>query len=239
MKLAPLLTVLLFPLAALGRDTAYHALRAIGAERDQALLNHVIEVKGRDGAPQPEKWTVVLDDPLARGGVREIEVANGHIVSERTPVKAYSGISGGVSMNFQKLNLDSEGAFKVAEDEARRARIGFESVDYVLRCDEAGSAPTWVLQLLDARQHSIGSVRIAADNGTVLARDFGGSALPPEANAGAGEVPPPPPAEDAEPREHTDNLGHRIDRTLHRTGASLEEFFTGKRTLDRRFRGED
>lgn len=228
MKLAPFFALLLLPLAtpvaASGKDSAYQALRAIGAARDQALLNRVLEVKGLNGTPEPEKWTVILDDPLARGGVREIEVANGRIVSERTPVKAYSGTAEGVSMNFGKLNLDSEGAFAVAEDVARKAKIGFEGVDYVLQCEDANTAPTWVLQLLDAHQHSIGTVTIAADNGTVLGNSFAGPRI------GAPDSTPS--------TARTDNLGHRIDRSIHRAGASLEEFFTGKRTLDQRFEGE-
>ena len=90
MKLA-LIVALLLPLAASGRETAYQALRTVGAERSQALLNSVIEVKGRNGAPQPTAWTILLNDPMARGGVREIEVSKGHIIAERTPVKVYSG----------------------------------------------------------------------------------------------------------------------------------------------------
>lgn len=234
MKFIPLFALVILPLAvpvaALGRDTAYQALRTIGKERDQSLLQRVVEVKGRNGTSQPEKWTVVLDDPLARGGVREIEVANGHIVSERTPVKAYSGKADGIAMNFQKLNLDSEGAFTVASDEARNAKVGFEAVDYVLRCDDANAAPTWVLQLLDEHQRSLGSITIAADNGTVLNKSFGSAA-----NAG-GRGTTSTTAGDGQSRK--DNLGHRIDRSLHRAGASLEEFFTGERTLDRRFRDE-
>lgn len=228
MKLTPFFALLLVPLvlpvAASGKDSAYQALRAIAAVRDQSVLNRVTEVKGLSGTPQPDKWTVVLDDPLARGGVREIEVANGHIVSERTPVKAYSGVGEAVSMNFQKLNLDSEGAFTVADDVARKANIGFEAVDYVLRCDDTNSAPTWVLQLLDENRHSVGTVSIAADSGMVVSKSFGGSRF------GAVDA--------TDEKAHTDNLGHRIDRSIHRAGASVEEFFTGKRTWDQRFEGE-
>jgi hypothetical protein len=229
MKLAPFFAVLILPLilpvAASGKDSAYQALRAIG---NQALLSRVMEVKGLNGTPQPEKWTVVLDDPLARGGVREIEIANGHIVSERTPVKSYSGSAEGISMNFQKLNLDSDGAFTVAEETAKRAHIGFDSVDYVLRCDDANSAPTWVLQLLDEHRRAVGTVNIAADNGTVVNKSFGGSRF------GATDST----AVSKEGDTHVDSFGHRVDRSIHRAGASVEEFFTGKRTWDQRFEGE-
>lgn len=233
MKVTPLFGLLFLPLAAFGRDTAYQALRTVGAERDQALLSRVIEVKGRDGQPQPENWVVVLDDPLARGGVREIEVANKHIVSERTPVKAYSGSSAGSAMNFQKLNLDSQGAFVIAEEQAKKAKISFDAVDYLLRRDEANGAPVWTLQLLDPRLHRVASITLAADTGAVLASDF----APPAQQTRIASAP----EEDSDThsvRDGAKNLGHKINRTFHRVGASMEEFFTGKRTIDRRYRDE-
>jgi len=165
---------LLLPMAALGSETAYQALRTVGAERSQALLNNVIEVKGRNGSPQPASWLVLINDPLARGGVREIEVAKGHIISERTPVKSYSGQGDAIVLNFKMLNLDSEGAFTVAESEARNAKIGFFGADFLLRADDAGNAPIWVVQLLDADKRSLGSVSIAANTGTVISSTFGG-----------------------------------------------------------------
>jgi len=243
MKLAPLLGLLLLPLSGVAQDTAYQALRALSAERDQAVLKQVIEVKGRNGSPQPQVWTIVLDDPQARGGVREIEVARGRIVSEKTPVKAYSGVA--AKMDFQKLNLDSQGAFTVAEEEARRERISFDSVDYILRREDTANAPIWVLQLTDTTQRGVGTVTIAADTGTVLARDFRGG-------RGGADREDRPDRERAErqrdERRRGDedryerdsgerrNLGQRIERRFRRIGGSLQEFFTGRRTVDRNYR---
>ena len=252
MKIAPLFVLLFLPLLAFGKDptpaTAYKALHLVGAERDHALLHRVIEVKGRNGAPQPEKWVVVLDDPIARGGVREIEVANRRIVSERTPVKTYSGSSEGIVMNFQKLNLDSDGAFTLAEQQARNARIGFHAVDYVLRCEESNAAPTWVLQLLDEKQRNIGSIVISADNGAVLSttlgRVQGSQPGTPDVPRSASD-PAPESARSGEDlteddaRTHARQIGHRIDKVVHQIGANFQEFFTGRRTLDRRFRDDD
>ena len=223
MKFAPILALLFLPLAAFGRDTAYQALRAIGAERSQALLNRVIEVKGRSGDPQPAAWVIILDDQLARGGVREIEVSEGHIVSERTPVKAYSGSATGLTMNLQKLNLDSEGAFAIAEEEARNAKIGFDAVDYNLRCDDAETAPTWVLQLLDSQQRSVGSITIAADSGSVVSKELTGS----DSEGKRMD------REDGGVKGGFHKFKHTMDRTFRRAGGDLQEFFTGKRTIDR------
>ena len=221
MRLA-LLFAFCFPFATLGGETAYQALRTVGAERSQGLLKNVIEVKGRNGTPQPAVWTVLINDPLARGGVREIEVSKNHIVSERTPVKAYSGQGDGLALNFQKLNLDSSGAFSVVEAEARAAKIGFFGVDYLLRCDDASGAPVWVVQLLDEAQHSLGSVSISADTGAVVSKTLGGETSRKGSWAAKGGL-----------KGHLQRFGEAVGRSVRHASGDVEEFFTGERTVDK------
>ena len=219
MKLA-LIVAMLLPLAAFGGETAYQALHIVGSERSKKLLNSVIEVKGRNGAPQPAVWTVLLNDPLARGGVREIEVSKGHITGERTPVKAYSGQGEGVVLDFTLVNLDSEGAFAVAENEARAAKIGFFAADYLLRSGENGITPIWVVQLLDPQQHSLGSVSIAADTGAVVDKTFGNKNTKSSWVAGGGL------------KGHLVRFWDSAGRSIKHVGGNMEEFLTGDRTLD-------
>lgn len=174
----PLLGLLLFPMVAFGKDTAYQALRALSAERDKSVLNRVIEVKGYNGMPQPDSWVVLLDDPAARGGVREVEVSNGKVISERTPMNT-AGIS--PVINFQKLNLDSTGAFSLADQTARNTKVGFDAVNYTLKKDEETGASVWVLELLDANNRSLGTVTIGAETGTLVANRLNPSELLKEA----------------------------------------------------------
>lgn len=235
MKVAQILGLLLLPVTVLASDTAYEALRAVGVERDRGLLNRVVEVKGESGVPQPETWVVVIDDPLARGGVREMEVANGRVVSERTPVKKYSGISTGAAMNFERLNLDSKGAFTIAEQEAKIARVSFDAVDYVLRKDEDRGFPVWKLQLLDPELRRVATLTIAADTGAVLGRDFQQPELRDDLRQEESSV-----KEYVEAgKEEGVHIGRKIERSFRRVGGSLEEFFTGKRTIDRQERRDD
>ena len=158
------LAVLLFlPLAAFGNETAYQALRAAGAQRSKVLLGNVIEVKGRNGAPQPASWTILFKDPLARGGVRELVIASGRIMSEKTPLHPAAA----PTFATKDLRIDSTQAFARAEVIARTGRLGFHSADYLLRCDRAAGA-MWEVQLLDAQQRSLGSVFISAGTGAVI-----------------------------------------------------------------------
>lgn len=224
-------------LAASGRESAYQALRTLGKERGQNLLNRVIEVTGQQGTSQPEVWKVVIDDPAARGGIRELEVSKGHIISERAPVRG-AGATGAV-MNFQKLNLDSEGAFTIANQEASRARVGFDTVDYVLRRDEQTQTPVWQIRLKTGDGQSVGKIGIAADSGVVTRREgFGRKSV------ASADIPPdhydaPPPDEPRSGRrDDRVHVGHEIDKYLHRAGGQIQEWITGRRTIDRRFDGE-
>ena len=272
MKALPLfIGILLVSTAAFARETAYKALRAFGTERGQALLSRVVEVQGRAGTPQPVTWKIILDDPNARGGVREVEIQDSQIVAEHTPLKIYGGVSTGAVMDFQKLSLDSEGAFKVANMEAKNAQFGFDSIDYTLRVADNSNLPVWNLHFLDDNQKSIGSIQIAADSGNVLARSFGKTTAPapaPVRTAAPSQLPiiapapaqaavapavapvqgddpqvappasQPPAAADAntQPDAGRPRIGHEIKKGFLNAGAAMEEFFTGKRTLDRKYR---
>src|SRR5439155_12711569 len=89
-----------------------------------------------------------------------------------------SGVGEIALMDFKRLNLDSEGAFSIVNQEAGKARIGFDSIDYELRCaDDPKSAPVWVLRLLDSRQRNVGTYYLAADNGAVLRKEGPGQRL--------------------------------------------------------------
>src|SRR6202011_6252784 len=90
------------------QDTAYKALRVVGAQRGEKALNQVTAIVGQSGRPQPVAWRIVLDDPAARGGERELDIVSGQISSERTPVR--SPASGSAPIDLTKLNLDSDGA---------------------------------------------------------------------------------------------------------------------------------
>jgi hypothetical protein len=244
MKAAFLLGFVLVPLSALhAADTAYNALRVIGKRDGQDVLNHVVEVRGRAGAPQPAVWKIVIDDPHARGGVREVEVQGGKIVGERTPTS--HGVGG--AMNFNQLNLDSEGVFTIANQEAQKVNVPFDHIDYVLKAGTGGGAPVWDLDMFDGKNGHVGSLEVAADSGTVLHRQVD-TRRPDDDHAYLNDphgAPPPPPStysgpsgqyEDdpgyskpGEPFKSVPDFFHRLGKRFQKRGHQLENFFSGKR----------
>ena len=226
-----------------GSDTAYHALRTLGKEKGSEVLNRVVSVEGRDGTPQPATWKIVVEDSVARAGVREFEVSNGHITSERAPARVEPGTRPDAVMDFGKLNLDSSGVFTIVEREAKKSKLGFDNVEYFLHRSSQGTTPIWVVRLVDAQHRGLSVIHVAADSGVVTQR----LAMETRRRDGAPVDEPPPRTQpsripdgdepDSNPEKEV-HVGHEIDKALHRAGGTLQEFFTGKRTIDRRFRDE-
>jgi hypothetical protein len=160
------LLLLATPALAQERPTAYEALRVVSAQFGRNSLNHVISVTGVNGDPQPETWKILLEDQRARGGVREVEVADGRITSERTPVRTIAGSTEGATIKTTRLNLDSSGAYAVASHTADKSNARFVTVSYTLRTDERGD-PVWIITLQSRSSRPVGTIHIAANRGTV------------------------------------------------------------------------
>ena len=238
-----LLSALLFALvsAAPAQDSAYTALRVVGRSQGKEALNHVLELRGRAGSPQPAVWKITLDEPRAHGGVRELEVQRGKIISERTPATARTA---GSPMNFTQLNLDSDGAFTVANQEAQKAAAPFDHVDYLLRSGTGGGAPVWQIEITDSKLGRAGSIDIAADTGAILRQEMGRPAGPAPRRPDDDRTYPddrrnnPPPSNDGrsdegysksgEPFRSVNDFFHRVGKRFEKRSNQLENFFTGK-----------
>lgn len=146
--------------------TAYNALQTLKQARGEAILKQLVEVRGETGQPQPQSWTILMNDPAAKGGVREFVIAGGQIASERTPLRG-AGVGGRPPLDFSRLNLDSDGAFKVANTQAANAKLGFHTLDYTLRTDADTGAPLWVLHLFDYMGAPVGKLEVSAETGKV------------------------------------------------------------------------
>lgn len=144
---------------------AYEALRTVAREKGDAWLARLVEMRGVDGDPQPAQWFLTFRDENARGGVREFVVSRRGIVSERAPVRARETGASAV-MVARTLNLDSTGAFTAADKEAARAKLGFQSLNYLL--ENRNGTPVWLVGLFDASGAEVGKLGISAGTGAVV-----------------------------------------------------------------------
>ena len=156
---------LVTPVLAQENPSAYEALRVVGTE-NRAMMNRIISVTGVDGDPQPRTWKILVADKNAASGVREITVGDNRVVSQRVPNQSVTGTSEGVTINTAKLNLDSTGAFTVANHTADTSHVTFKLVSYTLRTDTRGN-PVWVVTLEDRSRKPVGTIHIKAHDGRV------------------------------------------------------------------------
>jgi hypothetical protein len=207
------LLVALSTVPAWAAGTAYDALRVVGKQRGEAAIAHVVELSGREGAPQPGRWKVISADSAARGGIREIDVEGTRITGERTP----NGRTIGAPINLGQLNLDSEGAHTMAEREAKKANFAYDHVNYSLRTGGRAGAPIWELQLVDTRAGATAVVRISADTANLLSLQG--------LEGRQGATPPPPPDEPPARVVETSRPAPESHREPPMQGGSREEYY--------------
>jgi hypothetical protein len=146
--------------------TAYDALRVVGTQMNRSFVNRVISVTGVNGTPQPATWKILIADRNAPGGVREVDVTDGRIASDRTPARGVVGSSEGATIKTTHLNLDSSGAYAVASHTADKSSTQFSTASYTLRTDEHGD-PVWIVTLHGRSGQPVGTIFIGANRGTV------------------------------------------------------------------------
>ena len=168
--------------------TAYTALRVVSKNLGRDALDRVVEVVGKDGAPQPSLWKIVLKEGA---GSRELDVENGNITAQRplTRPPAYSTV-----IKLSDLNLDSSGAFDATDAQARKVKLRFDSLNYVLRVSETTGKPFWQIELINKEGAGVGTIRVAAHDGTVISTDGRLASNPPASSpAVAASTPRPTP----------------------------------------------
>jgi hypothetical protein len=158
------LVLFVTPALAQERLTAYDALRVVGVHINRDAVNHVVSVTGTHGDPQPATWRILIDDRRGNGGVREIQIKNGQVASDRP--SSVVGSSEGAAIKTSRLNLDSSGAFQVASHIADKSGTRFDSASYTLRNDQRGD-PVWIVTLHAVNGQPVGTIHIGANRGNV------------------------------------------------------------------------
>ncbi len=189
----------------------------------------LVEITGERGEPRPPEWKLVYSDPAARGGIREIVTSGDVIVSERTPLRGYSGISTSQPISLARLKIDSDGAFEVANRQASAKRIGFNWIDYTLRANSVTGAPMWIMRLYDNMGAQVGVLQISAEDGSVLM---------PLSASGSAPSQPETSGDEQKIGGVIGTVGGTVERTANvvkdstlRAVGTVQEVLTGQRTI--------
>ena len=204
------------------------AISAMQTVADQPVAQSAafIELRGERGDPMPSEWAILLADPSARGGVREMTTANGQITSERTPLAGYSDVASRPALDRSKVAADAASVFDTAQREAVRSQLGFHWLDYTLATNPQTFQPEWTVRLYDSSGSLAGTLRIAANNGEVL------QPLEPAKGVSLGNKSENRPGGVVgQVVDFTESTAKKVQDTTLRTIGNIQEFLVGQRTI--------
>jgi hypothetical protein len=209
-------------------DSAYTSLRA--AQKVAGESATLLEMTGNRGEPGPADWKIVFSDPSARGGIREVTASGHEIISQRTPLRGYTDVGTQQPIALNRLNLDSGGAFDVANKQAVAKQLPFNWIDYSLRANNVTGAPMWVLRLFNNLGAQVGVLQVSAEDGSIIMPlevvSQPRSSAPPEGTAERkiggviGTV-----------GNAAERLGNTVKDSTLRAVGTVQEVLTGDRTI--------
>jgi hypothetical protein len=188
-----LLTAGLAGMAA-AQQTGREALATVAREKGAALAGQIISLSGERGAEQPAAWRLVARDPAFPGRFREYMVKGGRVASEHAVPAAESTSYATAPLVRNKVKIDSPVVFWRAHTEAKKALVGFDTVNYELRNAEFSTTPVWVVGLQNAAGTRVGELAVSAESGHVLRRTWFEAGLQTAQRPGAVGVPKRTPA---------------------------------------------
>ncbi len=147
--------------------SAFTGLEKIAAAIGSDSVERIVEMRGRNGQSQPLTWDLVVYDRDSPYLVREYTLGS-EVNVERDPQPHYPERVPTGFIDKQQLFIDSTACFRILEHEAQRAGVGFNSVNYLLRCQEFSEEPLWRLTALDGQGYMVGRVDLSGATGTVL-----------------------------------------------------------------------
>jgi hypothetical protein len=219
--------LLVLTVATHAADTAYAALRALGAQRGEDSLHRVIELRS-----SRDTWKILVADSRARTGLREIQVRNGRIIRDAAVTKAHDSTT---PLNLSALNLDSDGALMIVNQQQQSPHeLTAERVDYTLTNGSTRNAPVWILKVRERRDASVTSVQIAADTGEVITQLEIADDAPYAEGIDASENRDPPIANESPRKERTSQpSGPRVPDVPEAVERAVDHVERGARRLKR------
>lgn len=208
-----------------GAGSALLALQSIVAQ-PYGQNAAIVELKGERGDPLPSEWVVLMADPTARGGVREVTVANGRITSERTPLSGFQNVAQLPALDLRKVTMDANALFQAVQKEAVASQTGFHWLSYTLRTDPQTLGPVWTVTLYDSLGTLVGTVAFSAQGGAVLQSLQSTEAAParsPSPKKVGGLI--------GKISDFTESTARKVGDNTLRTVGTVQEFLVGERTI--------
>ncbi len=147
---------------------ALTVLNRIASKFGSQTAQKIVRMRGAYGQSQPAEWWVVVHDPASPTLLREFWIGDGRANNEGPSDEFYPRQTPAGFVPIKNIKLDSVDAFELLNREATKAKMGFDSVNYFLRCREFSSEPVWTLQAVDENRNIVGIVDMSAETAKVL-----------------------------------------------------------------------
>ena len=158
------------PAGAQGSSTVQESAVLVGSTLGPQALDALVGVVGNYGMPQPKAWEFTLVDPAAPNGLRALRVSGRRAVPKAPEDGGYESTVPLGFFRWSDVKVDSVVAFLAADQEARGAMVGFDTVHFLLRAREGTTQPIWFLSLWDKQERTVGRLEISASTGKVERR---------------------------------------------------------------------
>jgi hypothetical protein len=147
---------------------ALDGINRVGAKHGAQSVQKIVEMKGSQGQSQPAKWRIIAHDPKSETTLREYWIGDTRATNEGANYDYYPKKAPAGFIDIRRLKLGSVAAFKILDREAAEAKIGFDYIDYHLRCREFSNEPIWSLTAKNEDGYEVARVDMSAMDGRVL-----------------------------------------------------------------------
>lgn len=151
----------------LAGNSALDAFRALPAQ----FQNGVLRLSADDARPNPGTWYFVAMNTNRTALPVNIEVADGQVIRTSPTMNPRTLITGASPINWRSMRIDSDDAWRIAQEFAAERGQRLSSASFVLEQEGRGATPIWSIWLYDARGSQIGFLSILATNGSILRRN--------------------------------------------------------------------
>ncbi|MEO6847264.1 MAG: hypothetical protein ABI443_07070 [Chthoniobacterales bacterium] len=143
-------------------------VRANVAALPDKYKNTIIKISADGGKPNPLDWYITARNTDRNRAVYNVTIAHGDIRDEGHTRDPRAMLSMASPINIEKLLIDTDVAWKVAQDFVHAKGKTLGSISYVIEQDGKNATPTWSLWCYSPHNGYIGMVKILATTGDVI-----------------------------------------------------------------------
>ena len=162
--------------ASLSAQTAAKAVGVVQQQYGKVYGDRLVAVTGENGGPQPKEWHLFAYDLKQPTLISHFVVSGGKIVNAAMLDAQRSKSWAAPTIGWNRVKVDTEQVFKIADATARAATVGFNSIGYRLMADRASGIPVYQIELTDAAGKPVGNLKIDGVQGRVLSQSWRGQA---------------------------------------------------------------